>query len=83
MPLGDLVKPAHKSNYDESVAKDMPIFPGASLAAHVVLKNIQVLHHVLYSQVLVHLPESLSSLFTSAAIYVQFGSWNDLAAGTL
>lgn len=42
MPLGDLIKHANMSNYDESVVKDMPKYPGLSLTAHVLLKNVQV-----------------------------------------
>lgn len=42
MPLEDLTKPADTSNYDASVVKDMPAYPGLSLTSHVMLKNIQV-----------------------------------------
>lgn len=42
MPLEDLIKRADLSNYDESVVKDMPQYPGLSVASHALLKNIQV-----------------------------------------
>ncbi|CAM9543552.1 unnamed protein product [Scytosiphon promiscuus] len=42
MPIEDLTKRANMSNYDDSVAKDMPEYPGLALTGHVVLKNIQV-----------------------------------------
>lgn len=42
MPLADLNKRADLSKYDESVAKDMPEYPGLALTSHVLLKNVQV-----------------------------------------
>lgn len=42
MPLEDLTKRADFSDYDESVVKDMPKYPGLTLTSHVLLKNIQV-----------------------------------------
>ncbi|CBJ27168.1 expressed unknown protein [Ectocarpus siliculosus] len=42
MPLADLNKRADLSKYDESVAKDMPEYPGLALTSHVLLKNVQL-----------------------------------------
>ncbi|CAM9951219.1 unnamed protein product [Ectocarpus sp. 12 AP-2014] len=42
MPLTDLNKRADLSKYDESVAKDMPEYPGLALTSHVLLKNVQL-----------------------------------------
>lgn len=42
MPLGDLLLKANLENYDPSVAKDMPTYPGLMLSAHVLRENIQV-----------------------------------------
>lgn len=43
MPLEDLLKKSDTTDYDESVVKFMPTYPGLSLTSHVVLKNVQVL----------------------------------------
>lgn len=48
MPLEDLTKRADFSKYDESVVKDMPEYPGLTLSSHVMLKMIQVGHHVVF-----------------------------------
>ncbi|CAM9821306.1 unnamed protein product, partial [Laminaria digitata] len=42
MPLEDLLKKSDTTDYDESVVKFMPTYPGLSLTSHVVLKNVQV-----------------------------------------
>lgn len=42
MPLEDLTKRADTTDYDDSVVKDMPVFPGLALTSHVMLKTIQV-----------------------------------------
>lgn len=42
MPLEDLIKQSNPDNYDSSVAKHIPKYPGLSLAGHVLAKNIQV-----------------------------------------
>ena len=46
MPLEDLLKKSDTTDYDESVVKFMPTYPGLSLTSHVVLKNVQVLVEV-------------------------------------
>lgn len=58
MPIEDLLKRANRDNYDESVAKSIPLYPGISLTAHVVFKNMQV-----YRGVYLHQIESIDLAF--------------------
>lgn len=42
MPLKDLLTKSDTEDYDASVVRDMPTYPGMALTYHVVLKNVQV-----------------------------------------
>lgn len=42
MPLKDPLTKSGTEDYDAAVVRDMPTYPGLSLAGHVLLKNVQV-----------------------------------------